>query len=122
MQWGACFQHGGKAAEQEHCRSPQRIGLQAFRPQGRRGRVHYGVRKDAPEPVYDLAKLPLTVPPDQLPQAILARARALPLAPPPPPPWSETHRGLFWAILIGVVVLLLLVIVKAMRRTGVQTQ
>ncbi len=88
---------------------------------GEKYELWYG-RKDAPEPVYDLAKLPLTVPPDQLPQATLARARALPLAPPPPPPWSETHRALFWVILIGVISLLLLVILKAMRRANVQTQ
>jgi hypothetical protein len=80
----------------------------------------YG-RQDAPEPSYDLAKLPLTMPPDQLPQAALAAARALPLAPPPPPPWSETHRALFWAILIAVVVLLLVVIARAMRKTNVAT-
>lgn len=80
----------------------------------------YG-RKNAPEPAYDLAKLPLTTPPDQLPQAALAAARDLPLAPPPPPPWSETHRALFWAILIAVVVLLLLVIVRAMRKANVAT-
>jgi hypothetical protein len=77
--------------------------------------------ENAPEPVYDLAKLPLTVPPDQLPQAALAAARSLPLAPPPPPPWSETHRALFWAILIAVVLLLLLVIARAMRKANVTT-
>jgi hypothetical protein len=82
--------------------------------------LRYG-RKNAPEPVYDLAKLPLTLPPDQLPRATLAPARALPLAPPPPPPWSETHRPLFWAILITVVLLLLLVIVRAMRKANVTT-
>jgi hypothetical protein len=80
----------------------------------------YG-RKEAPEPAYDLAKLLLTTPPDQLPQAALAAARDLPLAPPPPPPWSETHRALFWVILIAVVLLLLLVIVRAMRKANVAT-
>jgi hypothetical protein len=85
---------------------------------GAKYELWYG-RDDAPEPEYDLAKLPLTVPPDQLPQAALAAVRALPLAPPPPPPWSETHRALFWAILIAVVVLLLLVIMRAMRKANV---
>lgn len=87
---------------------------------GAKYELWYG-RKDAPEPVYDLAKLPLDVAPDQLPQAALAAVRALPLAPPPPPPWSETHRALFWAVLITVVVLLLLVIFRAMRKTSIAT-
>ena len=95
-------------------------GLMFSAQAGAKYELWYGWR-NAPEPVYDLAKLPLTMPPDQLPQAALAAARSLPLAPPPPPPWSETHRALFWVILIAVVLLLLLVIVRAMRKANVAT-
>ena len=93
-----------------------RRGLMFLAEPGRRYELWYG-RNNVPEPVYDLAKLPLT-PPQDLPEATLGEARALPLAPPPPPPWSETHPALFWLALIVVAVLLLLVVVKAMRRAG----
>jgi hypothetical protein len=75
----------------------------------------YG-RPDASAPEYDLAKLPLTIPPTQLPIATLGAAKRLPTVT-PTPPWSETHPAVFWMVLIGVVVLLVLIIVSAIRRT-----
>ncbi len=76
----------------------------------------YG-RKGAPAPVYDLAKLPLVVRPTDLPIASLGAPTRLPTAPPPPPPWSKAHPAVFWGVLIGVVLLLVLIIVSALKRT-----
>jgi len=90
-----------------------RRGLVFSAEPGPQYELWYG-RKQAPEPSYDLSKLPLTRP-DELPEAKLGAARALALAPPPPPPWSERHRALFWAILALVAVLLLVVIIRAMK-------
>jgi hypothetical protein len=74
----------------------------------------YG-RADARQPEYEIQRLPLATPPARLPLATLGPARRLPVKPPPPPPWSEQHPVLFWAALSGVVVLLMLAIVRAMR-------
>jgi hypothetical protein len=81
----------------------------------------YGNTK-ARAPVYDLAKLPLTVPLQRLPCARLGPARHLRTAPPPPPPWSERHLALFWVALFGLVSILLLVIIQAMRKTKAPTE
>ncbi len=78
-------------------------------------------RRAAPEPQYDLAKLPLTVPLRKLPLAALGPAKRLALAPPPPPPWSETHPAVFWLALTGVVALLALIILSALRRPTAET-
>jgi hypothetical protein len=74
----------------------------------------YG-RPDTPGPDYEIQRLPLTTPPAQLASAALGEARALPVKPPPPPPWSERYRAVFWAMLAGVIVLLGLLILRAMR-------
>jgi hypothetical protein len=74
----------------------------------------YG-RRNAPQPVYDIQRLPMTTAPAKLPLAGLGLQHKLPVKPPPPPPWSEQHRALFWVVLAGVLVLLAVVIVRAMR-------
>ncbi len=74
----------------------------------------YG-RRGAAQPVYDIQRLPLTIPPAKLAQATLGAPHQMPLKPPPPPPWSERHPAYFWVVLIAVLALLLLVIVKAIR-------
>jgi len=73
----------------------------------------YG-RPDAPEPDYDVARLPVTMPPAELPAARLGPARSLPVTP-PSLPWSEKHRAVFWIILAAVLILLAALIVRAMR-------
>ena len=75
-------------------------------------------RRQVPQPVYDIQRLPLLTPPSRLPQASLGAVRRMALAPPPPPPWSEQHPVLFWAALVGVLVLLGAVVLRAMRRVG----
>jgi hypothetical protein len=87
---------------------------------GSKYELWYG-RRRAPEPQYDLAKLPLTAPLGTLPLAALGPARRLPLAPPPPPPWSETHPAVFWLALAGVVALLALIILSALRRPAAES-
>jgi hypothetical protein len=97
-----------------------RRGLAFSAEPGGRYELWYG-RKQAPSPSYDLSKLPL-MRPDTLTAASLGRARALALAPPPPPPWSERHPGIFWGVLVGVAILLLAVIIRAMRMAGATAQ
>jgi hypothetical protein len=80
----------------------------------------YG-RPDAPEPDYDIARLPLTTPPAGLPIAQLGKARSLPVKP-PALPWSEKHRALFWIILAAVLILLAALILRAMRNVKAPPQ
>jgi len=80
----------------------------------------YG-RFDAPEPDYDIARLPLTTPPAALPVAQLGEARTLPVKP-PQLAWSEKHRGLFWVILAAVLILLAALILRAVRNIRPTTQ
>lgn len=77
----------------------------------------YG-RRNAPEPVYDIQRLPMTTAPAKLPLAGLRPEHKLPVKPPPPPPWSERHRALFWVVLAVVLVLLAVVILRAFRGIG----
>lgn len=82
--------------------------------------VWYG-RPDAPEPDYDIARLPLTTSPAELPIAQLGKVRSLPVQP-PVLPWSEKHRALFWIILGVVLVLLAALILRAMRNVKAPPQ
>jgi hypothetical protein len=75
----------------------------------------YG-RKDAPQPEYDIARLPLPSAPANLPQARLGPQQAQALNPPPPPPWTERHPGLFWSILLLVLAFMGVLILRAMRK------
>ncbi len=74
----------------------------------------YG-RPQAPEPNYEIQRLPILTPPAELPVASLGPEHSLPVKPPPPPPWSEQHPVIFWAALAAVVLLLALLILRTMR-------
>jgi len=91
-----------------------RRGLVFAAEPGRKYALWYG-RRNTPEPVYEIQRLPMAMAPSKLPMAALGPARKMPLKPPPPPPWSERHRTFFWVLLGGVLVLLVLIIVRAMR-------
>jgi hypothetical protein len=80
----------------------------------RKYELWYG-RPNAPQPVYEIQRLPMTTALAKLPLARLGPGQKLPVRPPPPPPWSEQHRGLFWIVLAAVLALLAIVILRAMR-------
>jgi len=92
-----------------------RRGLAFSAQPHQRYELWYG-REGAPAPSYDLSKLPLA-PPDTLAEATLEPARALPIAP-PAVAWSERHPALFWTMLLGVVLLLVVVVIQAIRSAG----
>ena len=94
-----------------------RRGLAFSADPARKYALWYG-RPGAPEPSYEIQRLPMAREAASLSLASLGPARKLPLKPPPPPPWSEQHRALFWVILVGVIVLLAVIIVRAMRSAG----
>jgi len=71
----------------------------------------YG-RPDAPQPNYDIERLPLPASPAALPVATLGPAQELPRK---PTPWSEKHPAVFWAALGLAVVLLGLLIYRGLR-------
>lgn len=94
-----------------------RRGLLFLAAPGQTYALWYG-HPNAVAPAYEMERLPLTTPPEELPQVSLGAERALPLLPPAPLPWSEQHPWLFWGVLGVVVALLLLLILRSMR--GVQ--
>jgi hypothetical protein len=94
-----------------------RRGLVFAAEPGQKYDLWYGWAK-AMAPIYEIQRLPMSTEPAKMPLAKLGPARKLPLKPPPPPPWSEQHRALFWVILVGVIVLLAVIIVRAMRSAG----
>jgi len=94
-----------------------RRGLAFSADPTRKYALWYG-RPGAPEPSYEIQRLPMTREAASLPLASLGPARKLPLKPPPPPPWSEQHRAIFWILLVCVIALLAVIIVRAMKSAG----